>query len=324
MQASHAGRAPITSRLGRGDTLVLDGGTGSELQRRGIDVSQGVTEADGGTLGAWSATAMEEAPEVVRTIHEDYLRVGADVVTANSYNTNRGQLALVGAAERMEEFSRVAVELARDARDSFNPEAYVAGSIAPTTRFPRGWDPERVPSAESLRREWGDQIAVLVEAGADLILIESMSAIVQVLPAMDAARSGGLPVFLGVHATREGRMSSGETMSDLVRALRGGEPDAVLLMCSSPTAISATLPELIEAYDGPTGAYANVGYSRAEKPHAWQYHTIDIGDNAPTTYSAYCEEWVRLGAQLVGGCCGTTPEHIAALARRVKPAPAKA
>ncbi|HWF49761.1 MAG TPA: homocysteine S-methyltransferase family protein, partial [Solirubrobacteraceae bacterium] len=89
-------RPTIRSRLEQGDLLLLDGGTGSELQRRGINIAKGVTAANDGTLGAWSATAVEEAPEVVRAIHEDYLRAGADIVTANSYNTNRGQLASVG------------------------------------------------------------------------------------------------------------------------------------------------------------------------------------------------------------------------------------
>src|SRR5262249_19284600 len=85
-------------RLARGDRLRLDGATGSELQRRGINVSRGVSAE--GALGAWSGTAMEDAPAVVRAIHEDYLRVGAEVVTTNSYNTNRGQLARVGLAHR--------------------------------------------------------------------------------------------------------------------------------------------------------------------------------------------------------------------------------
>jgi homocysteine S-methyltransferase len=217
----------------------------------------------------------------------------------------------------MEDFTRMSVELARDARDRFKPEAYVAGSIAPTSRFPRGWDPERVPPADELAREWGDQSEVLAQAGVDLILIESMSAILQALPAMDAARATGLPVLLGIHAEPQGTMSSGETMTELVDALRGREPDAILLMCSPPAAISATLPNLIAAFNGPTGAYANVGYGRAAEPHDWQYHTIDIGSNTPARYAQFCEEWLKLGAQLVGGCCATTPEHIAALRRVV-------
>src|SRR5262245_45101776 len=104
-------QSEILNRLARGERLLLDGATGSELQHRGVNVSKGVSD-DGAVLGAWSATAMVDAPEVVRAVHEDYLRVGADIITANSYNTNRGQLRRVGMADRMEEFSRRAVELA--------------------------------------------------------------------------------------------------------------------------------------------------------------------------------------------------------------------
>ena len=311
-------REPIGNRLQRGDLLLLDGGTGSELQRRGIDLSRGVTAENDGTLGAWSATALTDAPDVVRAIHEDYLRVGADIITANSYNTNRGQLATVGLADRMEELSGLAVMLAIDARSRMNPNAYVAGSIAPTSRFPRGWDPERVAPPEQLAREWGDQTAVLAEAGSDLILIETMSAISQLIPAVDAARSTRLPVFLGVHPTAEGAMTSGETMEQLVAALEARMPDAILLMCRTPEDVSATLPNLRDAFSGPIGAYANTGYERRGEASTGQYHTIDIGANTPARYAEVCEEWIQMGAQIIGGCCGTTPEHIAALRPLVK------
>jgi len=314
-------RADIRARLRRGDRLLLDGATGSELQRRGVDVSRG-SSVEGG-LGAWSATAMEDAPEVVRAVHEDYLRLGADIVTANSYNTNRGQLARVGLAHKMELFSRRAVELAREARDRLAPDAYVAGSIAPTTRFPAGWDPARVAPADELTGEWSDQVAVLADAGADLILIESMSAIFQLRLAVAAAATSRLPVFLGIHARPEGTTSNGETMDQVVAALRedGRRVDAILLMCSPPASVSATLPALRAAFDGPIGAYANIGYRRAPEPPRYperQYHVIEIGENTPERYAAYGREWLATGAQIVGGCCATTPDHIAALAPVVK------
>jgi methionine synthase I (cobalamin-dependent) len=311
----------LLARLRRGDRILLDGATGSELQRRGVNVSKGASVDEG--LGAWSATAMADAPDVIRAIHDDYLRAGADLITCNSYNANRGILARVGLADKMEEFSRLAVEIARDARDRLAPDAFVAGSIAPTTRFPKGWDPERVAPAEELRREWRDQAAVLAEAGADLLLIESMSALFQLLPAVDAASGRGLPVFLGVHATPAGTMTNGETMPELVRSLdkEGYRVDAILLMCSSPEAISAALPNLRAAFPGPIGAYANIGYKRAMRPARFpesQYHVIDIGDNTPERYAEYGRGWLEMGAQIIGGCCGSTPDHIVALRPVVK------
>jgi S-methylmethionine-dependent homocysteine/selenocysteine methylase len=323
MLGGEMARRDIRERLANGERLLLDGATGSELERRGVNVAKGVTPEGG--LGAWSATAMGDAPEIVRQVHEDYLRLGCDIITTNSYNTNRGILSRVGQADRMEEYSRLAVEIAREARDRLAPEAYVAGSIAPTTRFPRGWDPSRVPPRAELLEEWGDQSAVLAEAGADLILIESMSSIDQALAAVEAASKTGLPVFLGSHGTTEGTMTSGETMEQLVDALkRAGLPvDAILLMCSSPEGISATLPKLRRAYAGPIGAYANVGYRRVPggpKAPDTRYHVVEIGENTPERYAEYGRDWLAMGAQIVGGCCATTPEHIAALRPVVKSA----
>jgi S-methylmethionine-dependent homocysteine/selenocysteine methylase len=309
----------ILSRLAAGDHLLLDGATGSELQHRGVNVSKGMA-SDGSVLGAWSATAMVDAPEVVRAIHEDYLRVGADIITANSYNTNRGQLRRVGMEDRMEEFSRLAIELARQARDKFNAQAYVAGSIAPTTRMPFGWDPKNIAPPAELLREWTDQSKVLAEAGADLILIETMTAIFQARAAVQAAKTTGLPVFLAVHPTVGGTMESGETMQQLVEALSDDPADSILLMCQPPEAVSATLPNLRQAFQGPIGAYANVGYGKNSAPldnPARQYHELHVRCH-PTEYADFVKTWLGMGAQIVGACCGSSPEHIALLRQIVK------
>jgi methionine synthase I (cobalamin-dependent) len=298
----------LARRLAEGARLLLDGATGSELQRRGVDVSKGASRDS----AAWSATAIEDAPETIRSIHEDYLRLGADVITANSFATNRSKLGRVGLASRMEEFTRVAVEIARSARDGLAPDALVAGSIGPTTNFPS------VAPAEALLADWGDQVAVMAEAGADLIMIELMWAIPQLLPAVEVATASGLPVFLGVRTIPAGTMASGESMDELVAALacRSRPVDAILVMCSPPDAVSATLPLLRAAFDGPIGAYANVGYQRSSQTTGrgdGQYYQIDIGENTPERYAEYGRQWRTMGAQILGGCCGTTPEHISRL-----------
>jgi methionine synthase I (cobalamin-dependent) len=218
----------------------------------------------------------------------------------------------------MEELTRLAVTVALEARDRMNPHGYVAGSIAPTNRFPGGWDPSRVPPVDELAREWGDQTSILADAGSDLILIETMSAIFQLIPAVEAARATGLPVVLGVHASAEATMTSGETMQQLVAALDGRMPDAILLMCRAPQEITMTLQNLREAFDGPIGGYADIGYSRIGEGSPSQYHSIDVGANSPRRYAEIAEEWLNLGAQIIGGCCATTPEHIAALRPLVK------
>jgi homocysteine S-methyltransferase len=295
----------------RGDGLVLDGATGSELQRRGVTVSRGAV-AD--WSGAWSATALDEAPEVVQAIHEDYLRVGADIVTANTFSTNRGRLAAVGMADRMEELTRLAMQLACRARDRRAPGAYVAGSFSRT-----------VPSSASsvrgdLVREWTEQVSVMADAGADLILIESISTIAHVLAAVEAASQARLPILVAVRTGESGATSAGETMSEMVQALEveGRVVTGILIGCASPTATTRSVRDLRSAFSGPIGAYANIGYHAGQrfgqKPGA-EYYELNTGEHTPERYAEYAREWQSLGAQIIGGCCGSTPEHIAAVRR---------
>src|SRR5439155_24229130 len=105
-----------------------DGATGSELQRRGVYVSKGSAK---GKLGPWSATANIDAPDVVRQAHEDYLRLGVDIITSNNFWTSRSRLGMVGLQDDWERITRTAGQIAVAARDAVNPNAYVAGGVAP-------------------------------------------------------------------------------------------------------------------------------------------------------------------------------------------------
>jgi S-methylmethionine-dependent homocysteine/selenocysteine methylase len=301
-------RPDITARLAGGERLLLDGATGSELQRRGVNVSRGVTPE--GDLGAWSAAALEGAPEVVRAVHEDYLRLGADLITTNSFWTNRTRLGMIGRADKAAEYTRLAAEIAGEARDRLNPQAYVAGSLAPPGL---GGD---------LRREFQEQAPVLAAAAVDLLLLEYVGPVADCVAAVEAVAPTGLPVFLGIrHVRLDGTLQSGETTEQLAEALRGRRVDAILTMCSLPEAISATLPRLRDAFAGPIGAYANIGYHRSPQPANYperQWHVIETGDYTPARYAEFAREWLDMGAQIVGGCCATTPEHIAAIRTVVK------
>jgi S-methylmethionine-dependent homocysteine/selenocysteine methylase len=295
----------IRERLKEGEVLLMDGATGSELHERGANVSVGATPQK---LAAWSATVNLDRPDLVRQVHEDYLRLGADLITSNSFWTIPSRLAMIGLGDQWERYARAAAQIAVQARNGVNPEAYVAGGMAP-------------PGAGDLRREFEDLSRLLAAEGVDLILAEYVGRIEECVTAVDACATAGLPVFLGVrHVTPDGTMQYGESFEDLGKALRGHAIDAVLLMCSKPEAITASLPRLRHAFDGPIGAYANIGYDKNPEFQGRlgeQWHTIARG-TSPERYAQFGREWIRMGAQIVGGCCATQPAHIEALAPVVK------
>jgi len=285
--------------------LVIDGGIGSELEARGAPMDN----------EAWCALANLDAPDLVREIHEDYIRVGADVIIANTFPANRLAMAAAGKADRVEEMNRAAVGAARDAREraaAGRPVA-IAGSMSI-------WGPyEEAPGAaapsEALVLDvYREQAAMLAAAGADLIVLEMLD--VRWGAAVTAARETGLPVWAGIwaHLDPDGRPITPKVgtplADDLPALLDGGDGlDAVLVMHS---AVGATLPALdvvARHWSGPRGAYPHAG--RFERPN-WIFEDI-----APAALADEAERWIDQGARLVGGCCGTRPDHIAAIRERV-------
>ena len=320
----------ILDRLSEGEVLLMDGGTGTELQRRGVNVAKGTsitgrpyTTSKGVTtqeaLGVWSAAANVDAPSVVRNIHEDYLRLGADIIISNNFYTSRAMMAIVGEEDRWEEYTRLGGELAVQARDAVNAEAYVAGGFAP-------------PYDGDLRQEFEGQARVLAGAGVDVMLPEDLAGssvhdtpISDCITAVDACAATGLPVFLGIcNISEKGTLMRGESYPELVAALKGHAVDGILLMCSRPEEISACLPSLRKAFDGPVGAYGNLNYAWENNPK-WgsspdePLYVLDIGEYTPKRYAQFAGQWKEMGAQIIGGCCGTTPDHIEALRPVVKP-----
>ena len=318
----------IPDRLESGETLLLDGGTGSELQRRGVDVLKGATSEGG--LQAWSATANIDAPEAVREVHADYLRAGADIIISNNFWTSPSRMAPIGLGNRWQTYARAAGEHAIAARDAVKPDAFVAGGIAAPCLQRRA---EGTPSdadimgAGAYRKEIGDHARLLAGVGVDAIWVEYIGHISDCVGAADACAETGLPVFLGIrHIREDGAMQYGERLEDLAGALAGRGVTGVLIMCTAPDEVSAGLPHLIDAFDGCVGAYPNIGYrplaplesAEGEESPDGTAEILQWGDNTPDRLAVYAGEWKAMGAQIIGGCCATGPEHIRAMGPMVK------
>ncbi len=293
---------PTTGR----DVLLLDGATGTELDRRGVDIS----------LPLWSARALITAPQVVEEIHREYLRAGAGAITANTFRTHARTLARepgtpgTPGAPGAAELSRRAVEIARAARDEHSPGALVLGSVAPLEDCYR---PELAPDADACRREHAELIAGLVDAGVDRILIETMNNLTEARAAINAARQLAGDRWMVSFCMRNdgppGTLLSGEPITMMLDELR--DAPAVGVNCVAAPSVEAQVKHLRAMLPDTTAiiAYANIGH--ADGAGLW----VATDAVEPESYAAYAMSWVRAGASIVGGCCGTTPATIRAVGR---------
>jgi S-methylmethionine-dependent homocysteine/selenocysteine methylase len=287
------------ARARRAPPLVLDGALGTELERRGVAVE----------LPLWSARALLADPHAVATIHRDYVAAGAEALTANTFRTARRALAREGLGARAAELTRRAVALAREAAASAARPAFVLGSQAPLEDCYR---PDLVPSGDALEREHAEHAAALVAAGVDAILVETMNAAREAAAAAGAARAAGAAFLASFVCDGGGRLLSGEPLEAGLEAVLRFGPLAVGVNCLPPNALEACLPALAASglpfFVYPNLVYPNLGAPTPDGGFAPHGHC------APAAFGALARGWIAAGAAAVGGCCGTEPAHVAALA----------
>ena len=201
-------------RLQNPKPLLLDGATGSELERRGADT----------TLPLWSARALIEAQDVLLNVHQDYVRAGAEVITTNTFRTHRRSLAKAGMGDRALELTYKAVEIAKR-----SGAAFVAGSIAPLEDC---YSPDLVPTQAECEAEHAELAQNLADAGVDLILVEAMNCIREAVAATQAALNTGVPVLTSFVCRSDGRLFSGETVAAAVQAIAPLGVNGLLINCT--------------------------------------------------------------------------------------------
>ena len=275
--------------------------------------------------GAWSGPTWLEQRDVLRDIHEDYIRAGADIIITNTFCTARHQLEPVGYGKLVEETNRAAVAVAKEARDaavSVDRPVLIAGSVSHAfansgERFrvvERGtrWDD---PAA--LSESYREQVSLLVESGVDLTALETMQRPETGLLALEAALETELPVWLGLsigHVRADGTIpcfdQSDVELSDTLDALLDEHLWAVLVMHTEVDDTAAALSLISERWDGHLGAYPHSGF--IEFPHWHQEQVIE-----PLMFADTAQNWYDQGARLIGGCCGVGPAHIAALREKL-------
>ena len=307
----------LDNKLSNKEIIVLDGATGSEIARLGAAMNS----------SAWCGVANKTHPDIVRQVHEEYIRAGADVVTANTFSTSRHVLASAGLADETVSINARAVELAREAVNNVSPErpVAVAGSMSNMLAWVPGTvspDPRFLPTPEEEFNNYQEVAQTLAKSGVDLILMEMMTDIDRSSMAISAAVETGLPVWIGnsctlrddgsasvwnQHSEEAQRLSPDHIKSEdksyetLIEAMLSFQPQVMGVMHSTIETTNAGLQTLFEHWQGPVMAYPETS-SEVRK---------GISDKVePAIFAAHCHDWVESGVQIIGGCCGTTIEHI--------------
>ena len=315
----------LKEHLQTGALLILDGAIGTELERRGAPLEDDAS---------WARTTLTH-PDLIREVHEDYLRAGADIITANTYSSGLHVLEKIGLGDELEACNAQAVRLALEALDRTSPTTtttYVAGSVS---AFGNGamhycasdgvlhWGE---PDQTRLRSNFRRQLEILASSGVDLILLELLCApIDETVIAIEEAVGCGVPVWLSLsayvepetqevllagiatNASGEPDVKGTDKLAQVVDQLKGTDAGALLVMHSEIDVVEPALRVMRAHWPGPIGAYPNrTGYWDGQR---W----IFVADVTPAAYAQCASQWVESGAQIVGGCCGVGPEHIAAL-----------
>ncbi len=273
--------------LDDGRVHLFDGAMGTLLYARGVFVNVCYDELN------------LTRPALVRGIHEEYAAAGAEILETNTFGANPVKLSAYGLEVRTEEINRTAVALAREGSRG---RAFVAGAIGPLGVRIEPWGPTSNDEATDL---FSRQVGGLLEGGVDAFVLETFSDITELGCALSAIRGhSDLPVFAQMTVGDDGRTSYGADVASLTLALTAMGPDVVGLNCSvGPAVMLDAIEEMADATSLPISAQPNAGLPRT------------VGDRkiymaSPEYVAQYARRMIDVGVRFVGGCCGTTPEHV--------------
>lgn len=296
----------VLERAAAREIVIIDGGTGTELEKRGVPMHS----------SAWSARAALTHPEILKEIHQDYIRAGAELIIANTYSASHHVLARAGVAEEFEEINRRSVAIARTAAEESTPGprgVAIAGSVSTTTfTGPGSLDYDILPERERAVRYYERHAGLLKDAGADCVILEMMRDRDQTLYALEGARQAGIPVWVGFSVERHqdgGLCFHGGAAGFLETVKKAASigADALGIMHSQIEETPEALGLLGEEWSGPLFAYPHRGVFAMPN---WQF----VDTISPEEFTKAAASWRDAGATILGGCCGIGPQHIAALA----------
>lgn len=284
----------FNKRLQAKEKLLLSGAFGTELTRRGVKTD----------LPLWSAPANVENPDVVRAIHADYLACNVDLITTNTFRTNRRTLEKISkGAPEARAWTAAACRLAAEARTQSGRDAVViGGSMASLEDC---YQPQIVPPDAELLAEHAEHAKNLADAGVDFLFIETINCIREAAACMKGATATGLPVIISFVCNMNGDLLSGESIESAVDAVLPYKPVALFTNCAPPNVIDASVTRLLKKTALPVGVYGN-GDGGPDDGAGWAFKGKDLSGS----YAEYGKKWWTAGATVVGACCGSNPDYI--------------
>jgi homocysteine S-methyltransferase len=278
------------------ELLLADGAMGTLLVSRGASADQ-----------AKSPLNVSD-PEAVREVHEDYCDAGARIVTTNTWDANRVKLTAHEWADSLEKINREGVRLAREA--AVGEMVFVAGSIGPLGALVK---PYGTLTMTQVREIFAEQARVLLEADVDLILLETFGSLLEAAEAVRAIRglSADAPIVAQMTFLADGRTAFGESAAHSLSTLAAAGADAVGMNCTlGPQESHDVFSRLPAAISVPLSVMPNAGYPTT-------VHGRNVYLSSPDYLREYAEAFAAAGATIIGGCCGTTPEHTRAMSKAV-------
>ena len=293
--------------LRSGETILLDGATGSELENRGIKMDN-----------SWCATASLEF-DILKQVHKDYINAGAKIITTNTYASNRMILEVAGVEDEFDDINLAAINAAIQAREECGrDDVLVAGSLSHQIPYEDAFRSQEEKdkyikklTPEYFQKSFDELAFFLADNGCDFILLELMYRPDRIDIIFDSASKVGLPVWAGFSSRNKDGLIALTTdyeysFKKMISNVKHHKLDAVGIMHCDIGVIEESIKELKEIYDLPIMAYPEVA--------VFNFPRYDMSNVIqPNDYLVEAKKWKDAGAQIIGGCCGTTVEHIKVL-----------
>lgn len=289
---------PFRERLRDRRVIIADGAMGTQLYARGIAYDQ-----------CFDAQNLER-PELVEQIHREYIGAGAELIETNTFGGNRFRLATLGFDDRVREINLNGARIARGAREICGEPVFVAGSVGPTGR---ALEPYGTTTAQEMYEAFHEQIAALVEGGVDLLILETFGDLREIAEAVRAARDvTDMPIVAEMTFAEDLRTPQGYSPEQVAEGLGSLDVDVVGANCSvGSNALLEVTERLVRAGTRKISVMPNAGF-----PARVGNRLIYL--SSPEYMAEHGRRMAEVGAVIVGGCCGTTPLHIAALKRAIE------